>query len=288
MASPERRSTLAIEARALGFRYGSRSALDGIDLEVAAGEIVGLAGPNGSGKSTLLRVLSGVLGRYSGSARIDGHEVSSRSPRDLARSIAVVAQDGGFAFPFTALEIALLGRHPHLAGLAFESERDLALARDALERSGVAALAERPIDQLSAGERQRVLFAKALCQEPQVLLLDEAASFLDLRHQVELYDSVRELATEKGVAVLTALHDLNLAAEYCDRLYLLDHGRVDTAGPTDAVLTWANILRVFKTEVYVDVHDLTGKTIVVPLSGRVRARISGARDAPDRGSSSPE
>jgi len=262
-----------IETRDLGFAYGSRSVLVGVELTAAPGEVVGLLGPNGSGKSTLVRVLSGVLSGYAGSAQVGGCEISEFPKRELAGQLAVVPQEPSFGFPFTALEIVLMGRHPHLAGLAFESDRDIDLARRALERCGAAAFAERPIQELSAGERQRVVFAKALAQEPRALLLDEPASFLDIRHQVELYDTVRGLAHDDGRTVLTVLHDLNLAAEYCDRIYLLREGRVEAGGTTAEVFSYANLTRVFETEVYVDTHDLTGRLLVLPLSGRVRRRL---------------
>jgi iron complex transport system ATP-binding protein len=135
-------------------------------------------------------------------------------------------------------------------------------------------LADRTIQELSSGERQRVVFARALAQEPRALLLDEPTSFLDIRHQTELYDLVRELALAGGTAVLTVLHDLNLAAEYCDRIYLLREGRVAAAGRTDEVFTYANLTAVFETEVYVDTNDLTGQLLVVPLSGRVRRELA--------------
>jgi iron complex transport system ATP-binding protein len=166
-----------------------------------------------------------------------------------------------------------MGRHPHLAGLAFETHRDVELARVALDRCGARPFESRSIHELSSGERQRVVFARALAQEPRALLLDEPASFLDIRHQTELYDLVRDLAAE-GTTVLTVLHDLNLAAEYCDRIYLLREGRVAAAGPTDEVLTYSNLTRVYETEVYVDTNDLTGQLIVVPLSGRVRRQLA--------------
>ena len=165
-----------------------------------------------------------------------------------------------------------MGRHPHLEGLRFESERDLVLAREALARCGAADLERRSILDLSAGERQRVVFARALAQQPRVLLLDEAGSFLDVRHQVEMYELVRELAAQ-GVSILAVLHDLNLAAEYCDRIALLREGQLLIEGPTAEVFTYQNLTRTFDTEVYVDQNHLTGSLLVTLLSGRARRAL---------------
>jgi iron complex transport system ATP-binding protein len=262
-----------LETQALSYAYGDSRVLRGVDFRCEPGEIVGVVGPNGSGKSTLIRVLSAVAGGYGGSARVDGREVRDIPRVELARALAVVPQEPSFTFPFTALEIVLMGRHPHLAGLSFEASADLALAKECLERCGAGELATRPIQELSSGERQRVVFAKALAQQPRALLLDEPASFLDIRHQVELYDIVRELAQDRGTTVLTVLHDLNLAAEYCDRIYLIRKGTVEAEGPTADVFTYANLTRVFDTEVYVDTNALTGKLLVIPLSGRVQRSL---------------
>jgi len=188
-----------------------------------------------------------------------------------------------FGFPFTALEIVLMGRPPHLSGLAFESARDLECAEAALAACVGTELSHRMIQELSAGERQRVVFARALAQEPSCLLLDEPASFMDVRHQVEVYDLVRDLANERGTAVLTVLHDLNLAAEYCDRIFLLRDGRVLAGGPTSEVFTYANLKRTFDTEVYVDVNHLTGKLLAIPLSGRVQRELAERPPAPPGG-----
>jgi iron complex transport system ATP-binding protein len=263
----------AIEVRDLRFAFRERSVLDGVGLDVRRGEVVGLLGPNGSGKSTLVRIVAGVLRGYNGSVRVFGAEVRNTPARTRARRVAVVPQEPTFGFPFTALEIVLMGRHPHLGGLAFESRDDIALARAALERCGAGDLADRTIHALSAGERQRVVFARALAQDPDCLLLDEPASFLDIRHQVELYDRVRDLAEGSGAAVLTVLHDLNLAAEYCDRIVLLRDGCVLADGPTAECFTYANLKATYDTEVYVDVNDLTGRLLAVPLPGRVQARL---------------
>jgi len=185
----------------------------------------------------------------------------------------VVPQEPAIELPFSALELVLLGRHPHLAGLAFESEDDLERARAALVRCGVADLAGRETSTLSAGERQRVVFARALAQDAPVLLADEPASFLDLRFQVEMFDLVRELA-DSGRAVLVVLHDLNLAAEYCDRLVLLRDGEIFAAGPAATTLTYPHLTAVYGTEVYVDLNDLTGSLVVTPLSRRARERLA--------------
>jgi iron complex transport system ATP-binding protein len=273
MSSPEPRG-VRVETEAVGFRYGGETALEDVSLRVEPGEVVGLLGPNGSGKSTLIKILSGILSGYEGSARVDGAEVRATRRKDLASKLAVVPQESTFGFPFTVLQTVLMGRHPHLAGLAFETQHDVDLARVALDRCGAAPLEDRTIQELSSGERQRVVFARALAQEPQALLLDEPASFLDIRHQTELYDLVRELAITDGTAVLTVLHDLNLAAEYCDRIYLLRQGRVAAAGKTNEVFTYGNLTTVFETEVYVDTNDLTGQLLVVPLSGRVRRELA--------------
>jgi len=269
----DRTDTRGFVVRALSLAYGSRTALERADLDARPGEVVGVLGPNGSSKSTLERVLAGVLSAYEGSAAFDGREVREIPRRELARALGVVQQEPEFSFPFTALEIVLMGRHPHLAGLAFESARDVEVAREALERCGAAAFAGRAIHELSSGERQRVVFARAVAQQPRFLLLDEPASFLDVRHQVGLYDVVRGLVEDRGCGAITVLHDLNLAAEYCDRIYLLRRGRIEAAGPTAEVFTYANLKRVFETEIYVDTNALTGKLLVAPLPGRVQRKL---------------
>lgn len=275
---PDAASTLpSIQMTGVRFAYGARHVLDGVDLQVAPGEVVGLIGPNGSGKSTLIKLLSGVMAGYQGRIRLAGRDLAARSRRDTARILAVVPQEPIFGFPFTALEIVLLGRHPHLGRLVFESARDIELAREALSRCDALHLAERNIQELSSGERQRVVVARALAQEPRVLLLDEPGSFLDIRHQVALYEMVRALAADRGMSVLLVIHDLNLAAEYCDRAYLLHRGRVHASGPIAEVMTYANLTHVFETDIYVDSNDLTGKLVVVPLSSRAKAALGEAR-----------
>jgi len=273
-----KRSGVSLEAAHVGYAYDQHRALRDVCLKVEPGEVVGLLGANGSGKSTLLRVLSGLLPGYDGVARIDGREVGEISRRELARMLAVVPQESTFGFPFTAIEIVLMGRHPHLSGLAFESEQDTDVAMAALERCGASHLAARPIHELSSGERQRIVFARALAQQPRAMLLDEPSSFLDIRHQVELFDVVRDLADRDGCTILTVLHDVNLAAEYCDRIVLLADGTTRAAGPAEEVLTYAHLTHVYGTEIYVDTNRLTGKLIVTPLSGRAQKQLRKTRE----------
>jgi iron complex transport system ATP-binding protein len=261
-----------IEAHALGFRYASGTAVDDVSLAVDRGEMLGVIGPNGSGKSTLLRLLSGVLQPASGEVRVGGRPLGQYSRRDLGRRIAVVPQESFIEFPFSVIEVVLMGRSPHLGGFGFEGDLDLEVARKAMARTGVLELASRSIHELSGGERQRVILARALAQEADVLLLDEPAAFLDIRHEVEIYDLLRELLAE-GKTVVSVLHDLNLAALYCDRVALLKGGRVVKLGSANEVITYANLTAVYETEVYVDVNDITGAINVLPLSRVFREKL---------------
>ncbi len=264
----------ALSLSGVSFRYGGREVLRAVDVRVEPDRITGLLGPNGAGKSTLVKVASGVLRPDEGHVTVDGQPLAALSRRQIAQFLTVVPQEPVFGFPFTVLETVLMGRHPHLSTLALESAQDLEIAHEALARCGASDLADRAIQELSSGERQRVVFARAIAQRPRILLLDEPASFLDIRHQVELYDLVRELTDSNNLSVLVVLHDLNIAAEYCDAIVLLKNGRVAASGPQEEVLTYANLTKVFETDLYVDLNALTGKQLAVPLSGRTRARIA--------------
>jgi iron complex transport system ATP-binding protein len=256
--------TGVLAAERVSFAYGARAVLRDVDVAVAPGEIVGVIGPNGSGKTTLVRVLSGVVAPASGVVRLRGVPLRAHGRRELARRLAVVPQDPVLDFPFTALEVVLMGRAPHLPPLGFPRAHDLAVARAAMARLDVASLEDRPLDRVSGGERQRVLLARALAQDADVLLLDEPTAHLDLRHQAGIHDVVRELARTRGIAVLSVLHDLNLAALYCDRLVLLAGGAVARAGRPGDVLTPDALRAAFSTDVYVGVNPLTGGPIVLP------------------------
>lgn len=243
--------------------YDGAEVLKGVSVRLEDSAFVGVVGPNGSGKTTLLRSMSRVLRPSSGTVEIDGRDIYSIPARDFARCVGVVPQDVLVAFDFTVLEVALMGRSPRMGRFAVESSRDVAIAMEALVRTGTDHLADRPISALSGGERQRVMMARALAQEPRVLLLDEPTSHLDISFQFEIMDLVKSLNEEHGLTVLAVLHDLNLASHYCDRLVMIGDGRVVAEGSPAAVITPSNIRRVYGTEVWVRKHPATRRPYVI-------------------------
>lgn len=262
-----------IRLEGVSFAYPGRPVLGEVTLDVAPGERLGLLGPNGSGKSTLIRLLSRVLRPQRGRILLDGRDLATFGARELARRMAVVPQETALDFPFSVMEVVLMGRSPHLAAIGFESARDVGIAEQALAQAGVADLAGRRFHELSGGEKQRVVIARALAQEPEVLLLDEPATFLDLRHVVEIFDLLADLGDERRMTVIVVLHDLNLAALYCRRLAFLKGGRLLAAGPTGDVLTYANVRATYDTDVYITLNDLTGRVNVLPLDRGHREAI---------------
>ena len=239
--------------------------LEGIDLTVAAGASVALVGPNGSGKTTLLRLAAGELVPSAGRIEICGLDPSRSVRRELARRVAVVAAHATVGFGYTVEEVVLMGRAPWLEGYNLESDEDVEIARAAMQAMDVSHLAERVFDSLSSGERQRAAVARALAQQPELVLLDEPGAFLDIKHQVELYDVLLERSRTTGLTVVSVLHDLNLAALYFGHVAMLHGGRIFAQGPPDDVITYANVREVFDTDVYVDRNHLTGHLNVLPL-----------------------
>jgi len=262
-----------LAAKGVSFGYGDEPVVDDVSFAVAPGEMLGIIGPNGSGKSTLMRLLSGVLSPGRGEVRLFDRPLSTYSRRDVARSIAVVPQESSIEFPYSVTEVVLMGRSPHFGGFAFEGDRDVEIAHAAMRRTSVEHLARRSIHELSGGERQRVILARALAQEAPIMLLDEPAAFLDIRHEVEIYDLLHDLQQE-GKSIVTVLHDLNLAALYCDRVGLLSKGGFRRFGPPNEVITYAAITEVYETEVYVDRNDITGAVNVLPLSRKYRDELA--------------
>lgn len=238
--------------------YDRRNVLEGVDLELNAGEILGIVGPNGAGKTTLLRAMAGALRPNLGAVYLDGKELGELKPREIARRIGMVAQVPSVSLDFRVRELVELGRLPHLRPPDRLGPADKNAVRKALRLTGLEELADRPISSLSGGERQRAFLAMALAQEPRILLLDEPTAHLDVRYRLEFLILVRRLVQE-GLAVAMALHDLNLAAQFSDRLLLLSQGRILAQGRPEEVLIPELLEKAFGVKALVLVHPVTGR-----------------------------
>jgi len=239
-----------------------------VNLHVAAGEIVCVLGPNGAGKTTLVRVASGLLAPWSGEVRLLGEPLATRSRTDVARVLAVVEQMQDVAGSFTVRDVVAMGRAPHQGSWMRSSEQDERIIEDAIARCDLRELASRPARALSGGEQKRVAVARALVQEPKVLLLDEPGAFLDVRHQLDLYELLATEVKQRGMACLVVMHDLNIAAQFADRVVLMKDGRVVAAGGVADVMTWKTLKETFDADLYCGVNDLTGARFFLPMRGK--------------------
>lgn len=256
------------------FAYDTQWCLEGIDFELKKGEIVGMIGPNGSGKSTLLRIMDGLLNIQKGEILLLNKPIFSYRRGDIARRIAMVPQESTFRFPFSVFEVVLMGRFPHLGLFPFEGEEDLEIARQSMRITGTLDLAGRSIHELSGGEKQRVLIARALTQRAQIILLDEPTSFLDIRHKVEIFELISSLAETQELSVVIVSHDISLAAQYCHRMVLLDRGSVYKTGEPAEVITVDNISTVYQCPVLVDKNPISKTPRITILSKRGEDEIS--------------
>ena len=254
-----------LEIRDLTLAYGERVALRDVSLSLARGELLGVVGPNASGKSSLIRAITRVVPLLRGGVWLEGSPVRDLSQRELALRVAVVPQNPYLPEAFTALEVVLMGRTPHLGLLQSEGRADVAAVRRALEQTDAWDLSARRIGELSGGERQRVVVARALAQETPLLLLDEPTAHLDVGHQAAVLNLVRWLCRSEGKAVLAVVHDLTLAAQYCDRLAMLSEGRLVATGSPHEVLSPEVLASVYCTRVWVFAHPLTGRPVVTPV-----------------------
>jgi iron complex transport system ATP-binding protein len=238
-----------------------------VALQVAAGEIVCVLGPNGAGKTTLVRVASGLLAPWSGEVRLLGEPIAQRSRAEVARVLAVVEQMQDIAGSFTVRDVVAMGRAPHQGSWMRATEEDERIVDEALARCDLLELASRQARALSGGEQKRVAVARALAQEPKVLLLDEPGAFLDVRHQLDLYELLAIEVKQRAMACLVVMHDLNVAAQFADRVVLMKSGRVVAAGGVADVMTWKTLKETFDTDLYCGVNDLTGARFFLPMRG---------------------
>jgi iron complex transport system ATP-binding protein len=247
-----------IEVHSISFRYHEDWVLQEVSFRVEKGEFIGVIGPNGSGKTTLLKILYRLFAPQNGEILFELVPMKKMDRADIAKRIAVVAQETHLLFPFTVLETVLMGRSPYLGDLMFESEKDLEIAKRAMEWTKILPFSERPMDELSGGERKRVFIARALAQEPEVILLDEPTANLDIHHQIDFLNLILTLNRERGLTIVMASHDMNVASEFCDRLILLRGGRIYKTGPPGEVITRENIESVYGCEVWIDQHPISG------------------------------
>ncbi len=260
-----------LELQSVWLAYGGNVVAKDITFQVMPGEMVGLIGPNGSGKSTIIKAISRVISLYSGKILLDGKDVFKIPRGNLARLLGVVPQMPLLPSAFTAFEIVLMGRNPHLGLLQYEGARDMSITWQAMEKTATHSLAERRVGELSGGEIQRLVIARVLAQEPKSILLDEPTANLDIRHQVEILDLIKNLCLENKLTVVAALHDLNLASQYCDRLILINNGRVHAQGTPGEVINSQNIKEVYGAEVCVSPHPVNSlpTTLIVAGGNRV-------------------
>ncbi len=260
------RSMLVVQD--LHFGYGSEGVLRGFAMEVGRGEMVGIVGPNGVGKTTILRLISGVLSPSRGRVFVDGSDITTLTAAQRGRLVSVVPQNPRLPLGFKLLDLVMMGRNPHLGLLQWEGERDVEAARTAMEMTGLWRLADRAVGTLSGGEQQRAVVALALTQEAPVMLLDEPTSSLDLAHQTGILDLVTDVQHRLKGTVVMAIHDLTLAAQYCDRLVMLAGGREYADGAPRDVLTEENVSHVYGAEVFILSHPQHGTPVVLPRSGK--------------------
>ena len=258
----------------VSFAYGGSPPgfeLAEVTVRVPRADVFGVLGPNGSGKTTLLKLLAGSLRPTTGRVRLEDRDVSAIPRREIARRMAVVPQETRPAFDYTALEIVLMGRFPHLGPFELEGPDDIAIAQEALAATGTLPLQDRQFATLSGGERQRVVLASALAQSAELLLLDEPTAALDLAYQIEIAAILTRLNRERGITLILSTHDLNFAASVCHTLVLLREGRVLATGRTDEVLTADTIQRLYGVDVDVRYHEAAGHLIVVPVGKHAAA-----------------
>ena len=260
--------TEALSARHISFAFPGAPVLRDFSFVLPEGDFAAVLGPNGAGKTTLLRLLSGSLKPQQGSIHLFGKDLAATPPRERAASLAVVPQESHVLFPFTVLEVVLMGRFPRLGILGMETREDEERAAQCLEEVGMLSFARRPLDALSSGERQRVLIARALAQEPRLLLLDEPTTFLDLKHRLQVFGILSRLNRKHGLTLLTISHDLNLAARHCRSLWILKAGSVLAHGSPAEVLTSERVMQAYETDVEIGRDPRTGSPLVIPYPSR--------------------
>jgi len=248
----------------LNFAYLESEVLSDINFSVSPAEFVGIIGPNGAGKSTLLKTLLGFLNTPGECIQINDKTLIEYPKKELGKLIAYVPQETEFSFSYTVKEIVKMGRYPYSKGITFISEEDEKIISDSMQKMEITDFANRNFNELSGGEKQRVVIASALAQQPKILLLDEPTSALDLHHQIDIYKILKTLQRETNLTTIVVTHDINLAAQYCERIILMNHGKIIKDGKPDEVLQFKLLQEIFGVKVYIDINPMTKSLYVLP------------------------
>ena len=254
-----------LEVKNLKFGYGKELVLDGISFNVKKGEFLSIIGPNGSGKSTLLKTLNNLYPSKLGEISLDGQDINKLKKRDLAKKMALVLQDNTIEYEFTVEDIVLMGRHPHKGRFERENEEDYKIIDESLEMTNTRNIRDRMVTEISGGERQRVMIAKALAQKPTIILLDEPTSHLDINHQIEILRLLRRMNKEKGTTIILVIHDINLGIRYSDRVIMLNEGKIVAIGDAEKVITKKNIKVAYDINVAIEKSHHTDSLYITPL-----------------------
>jgi len=265
----------SIHAENVSYAYDGSPVLDHLSFSIDEGAFFIVIGPNGSGKTTLMRILAGLLKPHQGTLAVQGRPIDAYRRRELARRVAFVPQQIPNDFPFIVSDVVLFGRTPHMGTFGLESREDIGFARQAMAFTEVEHLAGRRLDQLSGGECQRVFIARAVCQNPDIIVLDEPTASLDIAHQLRIMDMMEKMRKEKNVTVVMVSHDVNLAAMYADTLMLLNRGKIVKHGPPAEVLTYETLESVYGCTLLVDDNPLGDYPRVTPVPGRYLKKVEG-------------
>jgi len=256
---------MILKVKNVSFSYDSIEALKGVSFEAEEGKILGIIGPNGSGKTTLIKCINKVLKPQEGVVLLDDINLATLNQKEIAQKIGVVPQFS-FRFPFTVFDTVLMGRFPYLKRFAREKKEDFDIVEECFNLCGISHLAERLITEISGGEYQKVIIARALAQRPEVLLLDEPTLHLDINHQIEILELLKSLAKKKNLIVIMVSHDLNLAARFSDKILILKKGKIFKVGLPDEVFTPSVLKEVYGIEVEVLKDKITGSVNIIPIS----------------------
>jgi iron complex transport system ATP-binding protein len=253
-----------LEIKNLNFAYRDFDVINDVSFSISAGEFVGIIGPNGAGKSTLLKILLGFLNTLPESIKLKNKYLKEYPQKELGKYIAYVPQETEFSFSFKVKEIVRMGRYPYSKGIAFISDEDENIVNKSMLQMEINDFANRNFNDLSGGEKQRVVIASALAQQPQIILLDEPTSALDLHHQIDIYNILKALQSETNLTTIIVTHDINLASQFCERIILLNNGKIVKDGKPEDVLQFKLLQETFGVKVYIDINPITKSIYILP------------------------